>query len=342
MHNAAPPRAEGLLHRALAALGGIGQPVDAARCLDALHAAASAGDAPAARSLGMAWASAGDPDAARACFTHAVVSGDAMSAFLLARLSPEADASRALDAFAFRGGIARAQAFLADTATGEVRLPTPATSSLPPPPEATVFDLTPFDAVVHHAQPSIATFDDVLKPLDGEYVIGLASGRVQRSLVHDPASGGPMRHPMRTSQSMTFPVVDADVWLRQLQRRLAALTGLPFAHAEPLAVLRYARGEEYRPHRDYLRDPGALGPDAPGQRVRTVFAYLSDVAAGGETDFPLLGVRIAPRRGRVVMFDNVRPDGSPDADTLHAGLPVAQGRKWLATLWMRERPLRTA
>ena len=39
---------------------------------------------------------------------------------------------------------------------------------------------------------------------------------------------------------------------------------------------------------------------------------------------------------------NVKPDGSPDADTLHAGMPVGQGRKWLATLWMRARPLRAA
>lgn len=342
MQIAAPPRAEGWLHRALAALGGIGQPVDAPGCLDALHAAARAGHVPALRSLGMAWARADDLDAARACFTQAAAGGDAMAAFLLARLVPDADLARALDVFAVRGGIARAQAFLAAAATADARLPTLAPTSLPPPPEASAFDLPSHPAVVHHAQPPIATFEDVLTPLDCEYVIGLASGRVQRSLVHDPASGGPMLHPMRTSQSMTFPATDDDVWLRQLQRRLAALTGLPFANAEPLAVLRYARGEEYRPHRDYLRDPAALAADAPGQRVRTVFAYLSDVAAGGETDFPLLGVRIAPRRGRVVMFDNVRPDGAPDADTLHAGMPVVQGRKWLATLWMRERPVRTA
>jgi hypothetical protein len=42
----------------------------------------------------------------------------------------------------------------------------------------------------------------------------------------------------------------------------------------------------------------------------------------------------------VVLFDNVGPDGRPDADTLHAGLPVERGEKWLGTLWLRERPLR--
>lgn len=342
MQNAPPLHAEGLLHRALMTLGGIAQPFDAISCLDDLHAAAAAGDAPAARALGMAWAHAGDADAARTCFSVALSRGDALSAFLLARVTGDASCAAALDAFAAANGIARAKAFLPTPTPTSAQAPIVGPTSLLPPPAGSVLDVAPLDAVVHHAQPPIATFEDVLSPLDCEYVIGMASGRVQRSLVHDPHGGGPMLHPMRTSHSMTFPTIDDDVWLRQLQRRLAALTGLPFAHAEPLAVLRYARGEEYRPHRDYLRDLAALGPAAPGQRVRTVFAYLSDVAAGGETDFPLLGVRIAPRRGRVVMFDNVKPDGSPDADTLHAGLPVGQGRKWLATLWMRERAVRDA
>ena len=36
-----------------------------------------------------------------------------------------------------------------------------------------------------------------------------------------------------------------------------------------------------------------------------------------------------------MIFDNLLADGSPDADSLHAGLPVQRGEKWLATLWLR-------
>lgn len=316
-------------------------PHDPQGCLRDLHAAARGGHAAARRALGMAWARAGDAAAAQACFASAVAQGDALAAFLLARLSRDPAHAAAFDAHAAAHGIVRAGAFLESRSAEAGPLPVLA-SAIPPPPPPEVLALAQPPPTVHHARPRIATFEDMLEALECEYVIGIASGRVQRSLVHDPATGGPMLHPMRTSHSMTFAADDDDFWLRQLQRRLAALTGLPLAQAEPLAVLRYARGEEYRPHRDYLRDPAELAADAPGQRLRTVFAYLSDVAAGGETDFPLLGVRIAPRRGRVVMFDNVDADGTPDPDTLHAGLPVERGRKWLATLWMRERPLRTA
>jgi hypothetical protein len=142
---------------------------------------------------------------------------------------------------------------------------------------------------------------------------------------------------------MVFSRFDDDAWLRVLQRRLTTLAGFPLRQAEPFAVLRYGPGEQYLPHRDYLNpavEAHEFAAEAPGQRLRTVFSYLNDVDAGGGTSFPVFGIDIAPRRGRVVLFDNVGPDGRPDADTLHAGLPVERGEKWLGTLWLRERPLR--
>ena len=57
---------------------------------------------------------------------------------------------------------------------------------------------------------------------------------------------------------------------------------------------------------------------------------------GGGTDFPRHGVVVTPEVGTAVMFDNVLADGRPDEDTLHAGLPVLEGEKWVATKWLRE------
>ena len=76
-------------------------------------------------------------------------------------------------------------------------------------------------------------------------------------------------------------------------------------------------------------------PEA-GNRARTICVYLNDVEAGGETEFPVAGVRVKPQAGRAVIFDNLREDGSPDVDSLHAGMPVVRGEKWLATLWIRQ------
>ncbi|MCC7247295.1 MAG: 2OG-Fe(II) oxygenase superfamily protein, partial [Lysobacter sp.] len=39
-------------------------------------------------------------------------------------------------------------------------------------------------------------------------------------------------------------------------------------------------------------------------------------------------------------FDDAHPEGRLDPDSLHAGLPVIAGEKWLATLWIRQRRYR--
>jgi len=77
-----------------------------------------------------------------------------------------------------------------------------------------------------------------------------------------------------------------------------------------------------------------------GQRLRTVIAYLNAPTAGGETDFPLLGQRIVPQLGHVLRFDNIDAHGRLNENSLHTGLPVKQGNKWICTLWMRQNTLR--
>jgi prolyl 4-hydroxylase len=71
-----------------------------------------------------------------------------------------------------------------------------------------------------------------------------------------------------------------------------------------------------------------------------VFCYLNDVPAGGATHFNVWQQTVTPATGRVVRFSNCLANGAPNPDSVHAGLPVQAGDKWLATLWFRERPLR--
>ena len=122
---------------------------------------------------------------------------------------------------------------------------------------------------------------------------------------------------------------------------MATAAGLPLVNAEQLTVLRYAPGEEYRPHRDAL-GPASIEADHPesGNRLRTICVYLNPVESGGQTHFPSADRSIEPRPGSAVVFDNLLAGGGPDPDSLHAGLPVARGEKWLATLWLRERRYR--
>lgn len=189
--------------------------------------------------------------------------------------------------------------------------------------------------------PRVERIDHLLSVEECRFLVAMARPLLKRSSVHDPSSGDASTLPVRTSSDAAFDVMHEDVLLRLLIVRMARAAGLEPSHGEPLIVLNYQPGEAYRPHRDYLA-PSALAASRPdaGQRRATVCAYLNTVEEGGGTSFPDLAVQSPAEAGAAVVFDNLRADGSPEPRSLHAGDPVIRGEKWLATLWLRERPIR--
>ena len=73
--------------------------------------------------------------------------------------------------------------------------------------------------------------------------------------------------------------------------------------------------------------------------MATLLIYLNDGFEGGETHFPLTGLRFKGRKGDALLFHNVLPGGAPDPITLHAGLAPARGEKWLFSQWIRDKRL---
>lgn len=201
--------------------------------------------------------------------------------------------------------------------------------------------LRPVERTAQATRPRVWTVDGLLGADECRLLIAHSESRLQRSRTVDPATGQPVPLELRTSSDAALDPIIEDVALRAVQVRMATAAGLPLVHAEHLTVLRYEPGQEYRPHRDYL-PPGAIARDRPhaGNRIRTVCVYLNEVEAGGETEFPMAGLKVSPTPGRAVIFDNLHDDGTPDVDSLHAGLPVQRGVKWLATLWLRQAPYR--
>ncbi|MBU8976098.1 2OG-Fe(II) oxygenase [Lysobacter sp. MMG2] len=193
------------------------------------------------------------------------------------------------------------------------------------------------DLRLQSTRPHVMTVDGLLSAEECRLLIANAESHLQRSRTLDPETGLPVAQEIRTSADAALDPILEDLSLRAVQLRMAAAAGVPLDHAEHLVVLRYEPGQEYRPHRDY-RPPSSIEADRPqaGNRLRTICVYLNEVEAGGQTEFPVAGLQVQPRPGRAVIFDNLHPDGSPDVDSLHAGLPVEHGVKWLATLWLRQ------
>ncbi|MFC0205415.1 prolyl hydroxylase family protein [Novosphingobium soli] len=126
-----------------------------------------------------------------------------------------------------------------------------------------------------------------------------------------------------------------------LAASLSRLSGIDLAYAEPLQGQRYEPGQEFKGHTDYF-EPGASDYDkycaVSGQRTWTFMIYLNAVEAGGATRFKVIDKMIQPEAGKLVGWNNRRPDGSPNPATLHHAMKVRKGRKYVITQWYRERP----
>ena len=128
--------------------------------------------------------------------------------------------------------------------------------------------------------------------------------------------------------------------VREVDQRIAALLGLSLAASEPLQGQRYAAGQEFRPHTDTF-EPGGydyfVHTADLGQRTWTAMVYLNQPEDGGATRFKQIGKTVQPETGKLLAWNNLLPDGRPNPATIHQGMKVRRGTKYVLTKWFRER-----
>ena len=180
-------------------------------------------------------------------------------------------------------------------------------------------------------RPDVRCIRGFLSAAECDFLVRTAAPWLTPSLVVDPHSGQMVQNPVRTSDAMVFPWIAESPAIHAINRRIAAATGTAPAQGEPLQVLRYRSGQQYRPHLDSVSGD-------PNQRILTALVYLNHGYAGGETQFVRTGLSFSGARGDALIFANALPDGSADPAALHAGLPVRAGEKYLASRWIRARP----
>ena len=62
----------------------------------------------------------------------------------------------------------------------------------------------------------------------------------------------------------------------------------------------------------------------------------ADVEEGGETNFPDLGIKVTPKKGRALLWPstlNENPEAQ-DRRTMHEARPVIKGIKYAANAWI--------
>jgi prolyl 4-hydroxylase len=187
--------------------------------------------------------------------------------------------------------------------------------------------------------PLITLLDNVLTPDECEALMTMAEPKLTRSTVVDNGDGGRKVIRDRTSDGVFFTREENDL-IKTIDKRIVALTGIPLNQGEGLQVMRYQVGGEYKVHPDYF-PPRLKGSEVNmrqgGQRIATMLMYLQPPVKGGETVFPEIGLSVVPKQGSAVFFEYTDENGNVDPQTLHAGAPVIEGVKWIATRWIRER-----
>ena len=146
----------------------------------------------------------------------------------------------------------------------------------------------------------------------------------------------------RTSE--TCDLDSADPLVAKVEQRISGLLGIPLDRGEPLQGQRYAPGQEFRAHTDTFNPGGydfLVHTERGGQRSWTAMIYLNEPEDGGATRFKMIGKTIQAETGKLLTWNNLLPDGTPNPGTLHQGMKVRRGTKYILTKWFRQRTLGT-
>ena len=143
----------------------------------------------------------------------------------------------------------------------------------------------------------------------------------------------------RTSE--TCDLDSSDPFVARVDAQFCDLLGIPPDRGEPLQGQRYAPGQEFKPHTDTFNPGGYdfyVHTANQGQRTWTAMVYLNEPEDGGATRFKIIGKTIQPETGKLLAWNNLLADGHPNPATLHQGMKVRRGTKYVLTKWFRESP----
>ncbi len=175
----------------------------------------------------------------------------------------------------------------------------------------------------------------------GEWIIAQVRGRMRQALMYHGDLKQEVLDPHRSCSDFEYDLLGSDLILILIRNRIAAVTGLPVAAMEPPRVFHYAVGQDIKPHYDRLND--GIGDYArsgyKGDRIVTFLLYLNEDFDGGELEFPLVGQRFKGNAGDGLYFAHVDQAGKRERLSLHAGLPIRRGEKYVLSQWIHDRPL---
>jgi prolyl 4-hydroxylase len=177
----------------------------------------------------------------------------------------------------------------------------------------------------------IYCIENFLTPIDCKLLIGVIEQDAVRAKTVSGLSD------KRTSSLSSLRYVEHSFYL-SIEKKLTSLMGLHPFQSETIQGQKYEIGEFYKPHWDSFSKDIVNYEDFvvwQGQRTWTNMVYLNDVDEGGETNFPDLKIKVKPKKGMLLGWNNLNKDGKRNVLTRHEALPPKSGKKYIITKWWR-------
>lgn len=310
-----------------------------------LRKAAQLGDMSAKSQVAVLSLAAGEADIGEALLYEAAKAGDEPAQILLADLLWERDDPDAAYWYARASDNPLASWRMRIRGLEPPRAkPTPRLD-LPSNAWSRVKAINPFSAPAavredRHDMPEIYVLRGAMPRWLCRYVMAVGAALIRESDVVDPDTGKSKKDSYRTGFHHQFVSGLCDFAVAVFDHHIAAQTKTRPTQGEPLTLLVYRPGQQYRAHWDHLvgtmdESFGRLGRS--GNRLYTALVTLDDAFKGGATRFTRLGIDVRLTPGDMLVFKNLDEAGNRLDDTMHAGLPVEEGVKWLASKWIREK-----
>ena len=176
---------------------------------------------------------------------------------------------------------------------------------------------------------------DFLTDAENKALIRLIDGERVPSQLLAPSEDPEFRTSESCNLDPNHPII------LQVEAKISEFTGIDPALGETIQGQRYAVGQQFKPHHDFFYDDQPYWEAmvrSGGQRTWTAMIFLNAPEEGGQTAFPAAGVKVTPRAGNMLIWNNMDVAGLPNPYSIHQGMPVLSGVKYIITKWHRERP----
>tara|TARA_Y100001934_G_scaffold144336_1_gene173330 strand:+ start:199 stop:1038 length:840 start_codon:yes stop_codon:yes gene_type:complete len=193
------------------------------------------------------------------------------------------------------------------------------------------------------------TIDNFISAADCKVLIDLIKSDMKKSTVSFATEAeGHYDDKVRTSSTCNLRRVSNEV-VKKVDNLILECIGIHESRGESIQGQHYDKTQEFKQHTDTFapnsEEYKLHAENHGGQRTWTFMIYLNSTRKGGETKFKRIKdadgneLSFKPKTGRAVVWNNLKPDGSPNPYSLHQGCPVESGEKIIITKWFRERKI---